>query len=178
MVSWGTLGSVEFLGLVVGDLEVPPDEAFDLKVKSSQNHLLCRERSSICPLNQNSLSQYALKAAPDRMETTATSWATSRATASRPGTAGKSPQFKVYCSRRRSPSRSLRCSFQVCCFGPSRPRVFYGFDWPGANEIQVKVVSEPEQIDVFLTRSCVQLTDISCGVVYEATLPSLVLFRI
>ena len=43
--------------------------------------------------------------------------------------------------------------------------------------IQVKVVSEPERIDVFLTRSCVQLTDISCGVVYEATLASLVLFR-
>ena len=42
---------------------------------------------------------------------------------------------------------------------------------------QVKVVSEPERIDVFLIRSCVQLTDISCGVVYEATLPSLVLFR-
>ena len=43
--------------------------------------------------------------------------------------------------------------------------------------LQVKVVSEPERIDVFLTRSCVQLTDISCGVVYEATLASLVLFR-
>ena len=42
---------------------------------------------------------------------------------------------------------------------------------------QVKVVSEPERIDVFLTRSCVQVTDISCGVVYEATLASLVLFR-
>ena len=43
---------------------------------------------------------------------------------------------------------------------------------------QVKVVSEPERIGVFLTRSCVQLTDnISRGVVYEATLASLVLFR-
>ena len=42
---------------------------------------------------------------------------------------------------------------------------------------QVKVVSEPERIEVFLTRSCVQVTDISCGVVYEATLASLVLFR-
>ena len=42
---------------------------------------------------------------------------------------------------------------------------------------QVKVVSEPERIDVFLTRSWVQVTDISCGVVYEATLASLVLFR-
>ena len=40
-----------------------------------------------------------------------------------------------------------------------------------------KVVSEPEQIDVFLTRSCVQVTDISCGVVYKTTLASLVLFR-
>ena len=42
---------------------------------------------------------------------------------------------------------------------------------------QLKVVPEPERIDVFLTRSCVQVTDISCGVVYEATLASLVLFR-
>ena len=42
---------------------------------------------------------------------------------------------------------------------------------------QVKVVSEPERIDVFLTRICVQVTDISCGVVYEATLASPVLFR-
>ena len=42
---------------------------------------------------------------------------------------------------------------------------------------QVKVVSEPERIDVFLTRSCAQLTVISCGVVYEATSASLVLFR-
>ena len=41
----------------------------------------------------------------------------------------------------------------------------------------VMVASEPERIGVFLTRSCVQLTDISCGVVYEATLASLVLFR-
>ena len=37
---------------------------------------------------------------------------------------------------------------------------------------QVKVVLEPEPIGVFLTRSCVQLTDISCGVV-RATLASL-----
>ena len=43
--------------------------------------------------------------------------------------------------------------------------------------LQVKVVSEPERIDVFLTRSCAQLTVISCGVVYEATSASLVLFR-
>ena len=35
--------------------------------------------------------------------------------------------------------------------------------------VQVKVVLEPERIVVFLTRSCVQLTDISCGVVYEAS---------
>ena len=42
---------------------------------------------------------------------------------------------------------------------------------------QVKVVSRPERIDVFLTRSCVQVTDISCGVMYEATLESLVLFK-
>ena len=45
----------------------------------------------------------------------------------------------------------------------------------GAN--QVKVVSEPERIGVFLTRSSAQVTDISCGVVYEATLAFLVLFR-
>ena len=37
--------------------------------------------------------------------------------------------------------------------------------------IQVKVVSEPERIGVFLTR---HVTDISCGVVYKATLASLV----
>ena len=42
---------------------------------------------------------------------------------------------------------------------------------------QVMVVSESERIDVFLTRSCVQVTDISCEVVYEATLASPVLFR-
>ena len=41
----------------------------------------------------------------------------------------------------------------------------------------VTVASEPERIGVFLTRSCVHVTDISCGVVYEATLASLVLFR-
>ena len=41
----------------------------------------------------------------------------------------------------------------------------------------VMVVLEPERIGVFLTRSCVHVTDISCGVVYEATLASLVLFR-
>ena len=41
----------------------------------------------------------------------------------------------------------------------------------------VKVVSEPEKFDVFLRRSCVQLTDISCGAVYKVTLASLVLFR-
>ena len=39
--------------------------------------------------------------------------------------------------------------------------------------MQVNVVSEPERIDVFLTRSCVQMTNISCGVMYEATLASL-----
>ena len=43
--------------------------------------------------------------------------------------------------------------------------------------MQVKVVSEPERIGVFLTRSCVHVTDISCGVSYGATLASLVLFR-
>ena len=42
---------------------------------------------------------------------------------------------------------------------------------------QVEVVSEPERNGVFLTRSCVQLTNISCGVVYKATLASLVLLR-
>jgi len=41
----------------------------------------------------------------------------------------------------------------------------------------VTVASEAERIGVFLTRSCVHVTDISCGVVYEATLASLVLFR-
>ena len=41
----------------------------------------------------------------------------------------------------------------------------------------VTVASEPERNGVFLTRSCVHVTDISCGVVYEATLASLVLFR-
>merc|ERR1711923_617537 len=41
----------------------------------------------------------------------------------------------------------------------------------------VTVASEPERIGVFLTWSCVHVTDISCGVVYEATLASLVLFR-
>ena len=35
---------------------------------------------------------------------------------------------------------------------------------------------EPERIDVFLT-SCVQLTDISCRAVYEATLATIVLVR-
>ena len=41
----------------------------------------------------------------------------------------------------------------------------------------VTVASEPERNGVFLTRSCVHVTDIFCGVVYEATLASLVLFR-
>ena len=41
----------------------------------------------------------------------------------------------------------------------------------------VTVASEPKRIGVFLTRSCVHVIDISCGVVYEATLASLVLFR-
>ena len=44
-------------------------------------------------------------------------------------------------------------------------------------KIHVTVASEPERIGVFLTSSCVHVTDISCGVVYEATLASLVLFR-
>ena len=47
----------------------------------------------------------------------------------------------------------------------------------GTNRWHVTVASEPERIGVFLTRSCVHVTDISCGVVYEATLASLVLFR-
>ena len=42
---------------------------------------------------------------------------------------------------------------------------------------QVKVIAEPERINVFLTRYCIQVTDISCGAVSEATLASLVLFR-
>ena len=45
------------------------------------------------------------------------------------------------------------------------------------SHFQVKVVSEPERIDVidvFLTRSCVQVTDIFCGAVYKATLADLV----
>ena len=46
--------------------------------------------------------------------------------------------------------------------------------WSGNH---VTVASEPERNGVFLTRSCVHVTDISCGVVYEATLASLVLFR-
>ena len=46
-----------------------------------------------------------------------------------------------------------------------------------AHNFHVTVASEPERIGVFLTRSCVHVTDISCGVVYEATLASLVLFR-
>ena len=41
----------------------------------------------------------------------------------------------------------------------------------------VTVASEPERNGVFLTRSCVHVTDISCGVVYKATLASLVLLR-
>ena len=40
----------------------------------------------------------------------------------------------------------------------------------------VTVASEPERTGVFLTRSCVHVTDISCGVVYEPTSASLVLF--
>ena len=81
MTVWSTLTleSVEFLGLVVGDLEVPPDEGFDLKVKSAQNHLISRERSPICPPNSTALSQIALKAALDTRGLTATRWATSRA---------------------------------------------------------------------------------------------------
>ena len=42
---------------------------------------------------------------------------------------------------------------------------------------QVKVVSEPERIGVFLTRSCVQATNISCWTVYESTLVSLVRYH-
>ena len=74
-----TLGSVEFLGLVVGDLEVPPDEYFGLEKKSSKTDLLYRERSPICPPNSTALSQIALKAALDTRGLTATRWATSRA---------------------------------------------------------------------------------------------------
>ena len=40
----GTLGYVEFLEVVGGDLEVPPDENFDLKEKASGSHLLFHER--------------------------------------------------------------------------------------------------------------------------------------
>ena len=36
MVSSGTLESVEFLEVVGGDLEVPPDEYFGLEKKSSK----------------------------------------------------------------------------------------------------------------------------------------------
>ena len=39
-----TLESVEFLEVVGGDLEVPPDEYFDLKEKASGCHLLFHER--------------------------------------------------------------------------------------------------------------------------------------
>ena len=81
-----TLGSVEFLRLVVSDLEVPPNEGFDLKVKSAQNHLISRERSPICPPNSTALSQIALKAAPETRALTATSTASSRAWATGPGT--------------------------------------------------------------------------------------------
>ena len=42
--------------------------------------------------------------------------------------------IQVYCLGRSSPSHSLRCSFQVCCFGLSCLRVFYGFNWPEAIE--------------------------------------------
>ena len=79
MVSSGTLGSVEFLDMVGGDLEVPPDEYFGLEKKSSESDLLWRERSPICPPNSTSFSQIALKAAPDTRVLTATSTASSRA---------------------------------------------------------------------------------------------------
>ena len=44
MGSSGTLGYVEFSEVVGGDLEVPPDEYFDLKENSSGSHLLFHER--------------------------------------------------------------------------------------------------------------------------------------
>ena len=74
-----TLGSVEFLDMVGGDLEVPPDEYFGLEKKSSKTDLLYRERSPICPPNSTSFSQIALKAAPDTRVLTAASTASSRA---------------------------------------------------------------------------------------------------
>ena len=40
METTGSLVYVEFLGLVVGDLEVPPDEYFGLEKKSSKSDLL------------------------------------------------------------------------------------------------------------------------------------------
>ena len=55
--------------------------------------------------------------------------------------------------------------WSVCVWSPRSPK------------LRVTVASEPGRIGVFLTRSCVHVTDISCGVVYEATLASLVLFR-
>ena len=40
-----TLGSVEFLDMVSGDLEVPPDEYFEVEKRSSQNCGESGERS-------------------------------------------------------------------------------------------------------------------------------------
>ena len=86
MGSTGTLESVEFLDVVGGDLEVPPDENFGLKKKSSKNLLTSGERCRIFPSNWSPLSQDELKAAPDTRVLTATSTASSRAWATGPGT--------------------------------------------------------------------------------------------
>ena len=44
--------------------------------------------------------------------------------------------------------------------------------------IQVKVGSEPDLKGAFKTTSCVQVTDVTCEILYKATLANLVLFRI
>ena len=86
----------------------------------------------------------------------------------------KLPIIECYgLSFRRFPPLILRFFFSKCPI--SKPTL--ALNDTIAEYQQVNVVSEPERIDVFLTRSCVQLTDISCGVVYKATLASLVLFR-
>ena len=75
---------------------------------------------------------------------------------------------------RRAPAHSLRPTYNaptwivyaLTASNPSKGIIGTKFN-------QVKVVSEPQRIDVFLiTRSCAKLTVISCWVVYEATFAS------
>ena len=141
MTKWSTLtlGSVEFLEVVGGDLEVLPEEKSEVKVDCPQNDPFSRERSTNWSRNCFSHSKCFQSCLP-----TSTNHTNHRGKHKGAGKSAchsfKVTTIQVYCWWPSSLSHSLNCSFPkfaaffMCLIWLE---IFYGFVWLGAVENRI-----------------------------------------